>query len=84
MVIIGRRCKHVPRERAANVVFGYCAGNDVSVRDWQMQTTQWVLGKSFDTHAPSALGLLPRTSSGILTRWASDVSSTASAAELEH
>src|SRR5208337_4401590 len=24
----------------------------VSVRDWQMQTTQWVLGKSFDTHAP--------------------------------
>jgi len=52
VVIIGRRCKHVPKERAADVVFGYCAGNDVSVRDWQMQTTQWVLGKSFDTHAP--------------------------------
>ena len=52
VVIIGKRCKHVPKERAADVVFGYCAGNDVSVRDWQMQTTQWVLGKSFDTHAP--------------------------------
>jgi ureidoglycolate lyase len=52
VVIIGKRCKHVPTERAADVVFGYCAGNDVSVRDWQMQTTQWVLGKSFDTHAP--------------------------------
>jgi 2-keto-4-pentenoate hydratase/2-oxohepta-3-ene-1,7-dioic acid hydratase in catechol pathway len=52
VVIIGRRCKHVPKERAADVVFGYCAGNDVSVRDWQMETTQWVLGKSFDTHAP--------------------------------
>ncbi|MBV8136413.1 MAG: fumarylacetoacetate hydrolase family protein [Deltaproteobacteria bacterium] len=52
VVIIGKRCKHVPSERAADVVFGYCAGNDVSVRDWQMQTTQWVLGKSFDTHAP--------------------------------
>jgi len=52
VVIIGKRCKHVPRERAAEVVFGYCAGNDVSVRDWQMQTAQWVLGKSFDTHAP--------------------------------
>ncbi len=52
VVIIGRRCKHVPKERAADVVFGYCTGNDVSVRDWQMQTTQWVLGKSFDTHAP--------------------------------
>ena len=44
--------KHVPKERAGGVVFGYCAGNDVSVRDWQMQTAQWVLGKSFDTHAP--------------------------------
>jgi 2-keto-4-pentenoate hydratase/2-oxohepta-3-ene-1,7-dioic acid hydratase in catechol pathway len=52
VVIIGQRCKHVPKERAADVVFGYCAGNDVSVRDWQLQTPQWVLGKSFDTHAP--------------------------------
>ena len=52
VVIVGKRCKHVPEERAADVVFGYCAGNDVSVRDWQMQTAQWVLGKSFDTHAP--------------------------------
>jgi 2-keto-4-pentenoate hydratase/2-oxohepta-3-ene-1,7-dioic acid hydratase in catechol pathway len=52
VVIIGQRCKHVPKERAAEVVFGYCAGNDVSVRDWQLQTPQWVLGKSFDTHAP--------------------------------
>jgi 2-keto-4-pentenoate hydratase/2-oxohepta-3-ene-1,7-dioic acid hydratase in catechol pathway len=52
VVIIGQRCKHVPKERAAEVVFGYCAGNDVSVRDWQLRTPQWVLGKSFDTHAP--------------------------------
>ena len=52
VVIVGKRCKHVPKESAADVVFGCCAGNDVSVRDWQMQTTQWVLGKSFDTHAP--------------------------------
>jgi 2-keto-4-pentenoate hydratase/2-oxohepta-3-ene-1,7-dioic acid hydratase in catechol pathway len=52
VVIIGKRCKQVAKAHAAEVVFGYCAGNDVSVRDWQMQTTQWVLGKSFDTHAP--------------------------------
>jgi 2-keto-4-pentenoate hydratase/2-oxohepta-3-ene-1,7-dioic acid hydratase in catechol pathway len=52
VVVVGKRCKHVSKESAADVVFGYCAGNDVSVRDWQMQTTQWVLGKSFDTHAP--------------------------------
>jgi 2-keto-4-pentenoate hydratase/2-oxohepta-3-ene-1,7-dioic acid hydratase in catechol pathway len=52
VAVIGRRCRNVPRERAKEVIFGYCAGNDVSVRDWQLRTSQWVLGKSFDTHAP--------------------------------
>jgi len=50
--IIAKRCRDISREDAANVVFGYCAGNDISVRDWQFQTSQWILGKSFDTHAP--------------------------------
>lgn len=50
--VIGKRCRNVPRERAHEVIFGYCVGNDVSVRDWQLQTPQWMLGKSFDTHAP--------------------------------
>ena len=50
--IIGKRCRHVTREEAPSVVFGYCAGNDVSVRDWQRRTSQWILGKSFDSHAP--------------------------------
>ena len=35
-----------------DAVFGYCVGNDVSVRDWQHMTSQIMLGKSFDTHAP--------------------------------
>jgi 2-keto-4-pentenoate hydratase/2-oxohepta-3-ene-1,7-dioic acid hydratase in catechol pathway len=52
VVIIGKRCRHVAKEGAAGVIFGYCAGNDVSVRDWQFHTAQWILGKSFDTHAP--------------------------------
>ena len=52
VVVIGKSCRHVPKESAAEVIFGYCAGNDVSVRDWQLRTPQWVLGKSFDTHAP--------------------------------
>ncbi|MDE2467034.1 MAG: fumarylacetoacetate hydrolase family protein [Alphaproteobacteria bacterium] len=50
--IIGKRCRHVRKEDAAQVVFGYCAGNDVSARDWQFKTPQYTLGKSFDTHAP--------------------------------
>jgi ureidoglycolate lyase len=52
VVIVGKRCRHVPRGSAADVIFGYCVGNDVSVRDWQLRTPQWMLGKSFDTHAP--------------------------------
>jgi len=52
VAIIGQRCRHVPLERAHEVVFGYAVGNDVSVRDFQKRTSQWTLGKSFDTHAP--------------------------------
>ncbi len=52
VAIIGQRCRHVAPERAHEVVFGYCVGNDVSVRDIQKRTSQWTLGKSFDTHAP--------------------------------
>jgi len=50
--VVGRRCRHVAKADAAACVFGYCAGNDVSVRDWQYASPQWILGKSFDTHAP--------------------------------
>jgi 2-keto-4-pentenoate hydratase/2-oxohepta-3-ene-1,7-dioic acid hydratase in catechol pathway len=50
--IIGKRCRHVPEKHAHKVIFGYCAGNDVSVRDWQFHSTQVMIGKSFDTHAP--------------------------------
>ena len=52
-VVIGRRCRHVPRERARDVIAGYFALNDVSVRDWQKQSPQWSMAKSFDTHAPT-------------------------------
>lgn len=51
-LIIGRRCRHVPKERAQEVIFGYTCGNDVSVRDWQLRTSQFTLGKSFYSHAP--------------------------------
>ena len=50
--VIGKRCKHVPAERAHEVIAGYFVGNDVSVRDWQLRTNTWQIGKSFDTHGP--------------------------------
>ena len=50
--VIGRRCRHVPRHRAAEVIAGYVVVNDVSVRDWQLRTPTMTMGKSFDTHGP--------------------------------
>jgi 2-keto-4-pentenoate hydratase/2-oxohepta-3-ene-1,7-dioic acid hydratase in catechol pathway len=50
--VIGRRCRHVPVERAREVIAGYTIVNDVSVRDWQMRVPTFTMGKSFDTHCP--------------------------------
>jgi 2-keto-4-pentenoate hydratase/2-oxohepta-3-ene-1,7-dioic acid hydratase in catechol pathway len=52
VVVIGKGGRNISRADAPAAVFGYCVGNDVSARDWQMATSQWMLGKSFDTHAP--------------------------------
>jgi 2-keto-4-pentenoate hydratase/2-oxohepta-3-ene-1,7-dioic acid hydratase in catechol pathway len=51
-VVIGRRCRHVPAERAAEAIAGYTCANDVSVRDWQGRAQTMTIGKSFDTHGP--------------------------------
>ncbi len=50
--VIGQRCRHVPLEKAHQVIAGYTIVNDVSVRDWQVRSPTWMLGKSFDTHGP--------------------------------
>ncbi len=50
--VIGRRCRHVSRDDASEVIAGYLVVNDVSVRDWQLRVPTWTMGKSFDTHGP--------------------------------
>jgi len=50
--VIGKRCRHVPRSRAPEVIAGYLICDDVSVRDWQLRIPTWTMGKSFDTHGP--------------------------------
>ncbi len=48
-VVIGRTVpRHVRKEDALSCVGGYSCFNDGSVRDWQLRTTQWTLGKNFD------------------------------------
>lgn len=52
VAVVGRGGRHISKADAPFAVFGYAVGNDVSVRDWQRKTPQWMLGKSFDSHAP--------------------------------
>ncbi|MDR6999073.1 fumarylacetoacetate hydrolase family protein [Neobacillus niacini] len=52
VLIIGKTAKNVSEEEALSYVFGYTAGNDISARDWQFKTGQWLLGKSPDGFAP--------------------------------
>ena len=50
--VIGRGGRHIPAERWQEHVFGYTIINDVSARDFQMASSQWLMGKTFDTFAP--------------------------------
>ena len=46
-VIIGKAGRHVPAEKALDIIAGYACYNDGSVRDWQNHTPQWIPGKNF-------------------------------------
>lgn len=50
--VIGRRCRHVPLDKAREVIAGFTIANDVTVRDWQARSPTWTVGKSFDTCGP--------------------------------
>jgi acylpyruvate hydrolase len=50
--VIGRRARRVSAEDAADVVFGYTAANDVTMRDFQRHTQQFTMGKAWDRSTP--------------------------------
>jgi len=52
VIVIGKRTKYVAQEQALDHVFGYCAVNDLSARDLQLRTQQWLLGKTCDDFSP--------------------------------
>ena len=52
VAFIGKTGRHIPRDRALGHVAGYSVFNDVSIRDYQMKTTQWTVGKNFDGSGP--------------------------------
>ncbi|EKP95765.1 fumarylacetoacetate hydrolase family protein [Thermaerobacter subterraneus] len=63
-VVIGRRGRSIPRERAREHIFGYMILNDVTARDLQRRTSQWHLGKSLDTFCPTGPCLVHRDAVG--------------------
>tara|TARA_B100001057_G_scaffold468321_1_gene527383 strand:- start:21 stop:872 length:852 start_codon:yes stop_codon:yes gene_type:complete len=50
--VIGKKCRHVNKVDALDVIAGVTICNDVSVRDWQIASPTFTMGKSFDTHCP--------------------------------
>ncbi len=50
--VIGKRARYVPEDEALDYVAGYVCFNDVSARDYQMRTSQWLLGKTLDKFLP--------------------------------
>lgn len=51
-VVIGKRARDVSEDQALTYVLGYCNANDVSARDLQFRTNQWMLGKTLDKFLP--------------------------------
>jgi 2-keto-4-pentenoate hydratase/2-oxohepta-3-ene-1,7-dioic acid hydratase in catechol pathway len=50
--VIGKGGRHIPAESALEHVLGYTIINDVTARDFQTATSQWLMGKTFDTFCP--------------------------------
>ncbi|MGH2743027.1 MAG: fumarylacetoacetate hydrolase family protein [Thermoleophilaceae bacterium] len=62
--VIGDRCKDVPAEEAMRHVAGYTLLNDLSARDYQFKTPQWMPGKTFDGAAPCGPALVTPDEAG--------------------
>lgn len=57
-IVIGKKAKNVSEAEALDYVFGYTIANDLSARDLQMKTPQWLLGKTCDGFNPIGPSLL--------------------------
>ena len=62
--VIGRRCKDVPEDDAMSCIAGYMLLNDLSARDYQFKTPQWLPGKVFDGSAPCGPALVTPDEAG--------------------
>jgi 2-keto-4-pentenoate hydratase/2-oxohepta-3-ene-1,7-dioic acid hydratase in catechol pathway len=72
--VIGKHGRHIAAENWREYVFGYMNFNDVSARDFQLRTSQWMIGKTFDTFAPMGSAIV--TADEIADPHALDISTT--------
>ena len=63
-IVIGKAGRRIPAEQWEEHVFGYTILNDVSARDVQLATSQWTLGKSFDTFCPLGPAIVTKDEMG--------------------
>ena len=63
-VVVGARCSRVSPDTALDHVAGYMLFNDLSARDWQFATPQWMPGKVFDGSAPCGPALVTQDEAG--------------------
>ncbi len=68
VAVIGRQAQNVSEASALDYVWGFCNGNDLSARDLQFQSTQWLLGKTLDHFGPIGPWLVSRDEAGDLDR----------------
>lgn len=80
--VVGKGGRHISAERWREHVFGYTIVNDVSARDFQMATSQWLIGKTFDTFAP--MGPVLVTADEIPDPHALDISLSINGETLQH
>jgi len=80
--VIGKGGRHIPEKQWREHVFGYTILNDVSARDFQMATSQWMIGKTFDTFAPMGPAIV--TADEIEDPHNLEISLTINGEELQH
>jgi 2-keto-4-pentenoate hydratase/2-oxohepta-3-ene-1,7-dioic acid hydratase in catechol pathway len=80
--VIGAGGRHIPAERWREHIFGYTCVNDVSARDFQAATSQWLMGKTFDTFCP--MGPWITTADEIADPQALDIECVINGERLQH
>jgi len=63
-IVIGKTARHVTAERAMDFIGGWTVFNDVSVRDWQRRTAQFLQGKTFERTTPVGPALVTLDEAG--------------------